>query len=263
MARRRIKLTLEYDGRPFAGWQRQKGEPSVQEALQAALETALGHPVDVCGAGRTDAGVHALGMVAHFDTENPIPIERLPRALRGPLRPEISVLAAEEVSPRFDARRDALLRWYRYQLDLSGERHPLGPRVWRIGLAISPERLQTALACFVGEHEFGGFRGAGCDAERTRLTMREASIARSGPWVALDFKCRSFLHKMVRLMVGAAVQAAARRIEIDTIQRVLATAERPATLLAAPPEGLCLMAVAYSEAEVQKVLTARPSPPSF
>lgn len=262
-APRRIKLLLEYDGAPFAGWQRQENARSIQAEIESALAAILGHAVTLHGAGRTDAGVHALGMVAHFDTTSPIPVARLPLALASHLPAEIAAASAEEAPPDFDARRDAVLRWYRYQIDTRREPHPLGPRAWKLHRKPDLEKLAEAISALSGRHDFAGFRAVGCEAERTLLDMREASLAAEGGLIGIDFKCPSFLRRMVRLMVGAAAAVALDRFGFEDFIRILDAGRRPDTIPAAPPEGLCLMRIAYCAPEAEKLLTERRALPSF
>jgi tRNA pseudouridine38-40 synthase len=272
---RRIKITVEFDGGAFQGWQVQgAGRPSVEAALARALGGALGHEVKLTGAGRTDSGVHALGMTAHFDTTTPIPVEKLSGAAAGMLPASVAIVRAEEAAGDFDARRDAVLRWYRYQIQVGGPPHPLGPRCWRVREALDVEAMEAGLAILGGDHDFRGFRASQCTAKRTQLTMEEASLTRAagtagsghraeGELLAIDFKCRSFLMRMVRLMVGAVVAAGRGRLGAGDIRRILESGERPHTVRSAPAEGLCLMAVAYTEDERRSVLTRHPPPPSF
>lgn len=259
----RVRLTIEFDGAPFAGWQRQDGDRSVQEELERALAKVFKAKITLHGAGRTDAGVHAMGMVAHFDAPTAMPFERLPLAIRPYLPPEISVTAAAEASPHFDARRDALLRWYRFQIDRRGEPHPLGARAWRVYGELDVTAMARAVALLEGWHDFQGFRSIKCKVERTRLHMRQASLTESPPLLVLDFKCQSFLQRMVRLMTGALVEIGRGRLSEAKFARILETGQRPDPVPAAPPGGLCLMAIAYEPAEFESVLTVNPPAPNF
>jgi tRNA pseudouridine38-40 synthase len=278
----RIKLTIEFDGSAFEGWQVQSGgRPSVEAALNHALSKALGHEVKVYGAGRTDSGVHALGMTAHFDTSRSIPPERLGKAASGALPSSVSIVKAEEAAPDFDARRDATMRWYRYQLRAGGPDHPLGPRCWRARGSLDLDAMRAALAELEGDHDFSGFRSSSCSATRTQLTLREASLIRTakrgrktgtagayespepGELLALDFKCRSFLMRMVRMMVGGVVAVGQGKLEPGDIRKILKSGKRPPVVRSVPAEGLCLMAVGYGEAETRSILTDHPLPPSF
>lgn len=279
---RRIKLTIEFDGSAFEGWQVQAaGKPSVEAALGRALEKVLGREVKLRGAGRTDSGVHARGMTAHFDTARDIPAEKLGQALLGKLPDTVAVVRAEDAAPDFDARRDARLRWYRYQIQAGGPPHPLGPRCWRVRGRLDLEAMEKALEAFRGDHDFRGFRASQCSAKRTQLTMLEASMMRGAPkrrgkdsgplrgiadegeLIALDFKCRSFLMRMVRLMVGAVVAAGQEKLDAGDIRRILKGGKRPPVVRSAPAHGLCLMAVGYTDEDRQTILTEHPPPPSF
>lgn len=278
---RRFKITVEFDGKAFEGWQVQAGgRASVEAALARGLSSALGHEVRVFGSGRTDSGVHARGMTAHFDTTTSIPAEKIGEAAACELPDSVAITRAEEVPPTFDARRDARLRWYRYQIQAGGPVHPLGPRCWRVRGHLDVDAMEAALKPLHGDHDFRGFRSSQCTATRTQLTMLEASLIRTaktawsgsratepstleGELLALDFKCRSFLMRMVRLMVGAVVAAGKGKLQPEDIRRILETGERPHTVRSAPAEGLCLMAVGYDPEERQTILTEHPPPPSF
>jgi tRNA pseudouridine38-40 synthase len=262
-ALRRIRIIIEFDGRTFSGWQRQARGESVQGSIEKGLAKLLKHPVTLHGAGRTDSGVHALGMAAHFDTPNIIPAKKLPQAVAPWLPREIAVVSAKDVPRDFNARADALMRWYRYQILCGGADHPLGARGWKIRRRLDFEKLERATALFKGKHDFKGFRSAACGAERTMLTMREASITARREIIAIDFKCQSFLMRMVRLMVGAIVMAGEGRLIAEEIDGILKTGQRPSGVRAAPAEGLCLMQIGYNRDEVEAILAAHPAPPSF
>jgi len=256
------------------------GRPSVEAALSKALAKVLGHEIKLTGAGRTDSGVHARGMTAHFDTARDIPAEKLGQALLGKLPDALAIVRAEDAAPDFDARRDARLRWYRYQIQAGGPPHPLGARCWRVRGRLDVDAMEQALEALKGDHDFSGFRAAQCSAKRTQLTMLEASLMRTdqtsgmgkqqakqrtdeGELLAIDFKCRSFLMRMVRLMVGGVVAAGQGKVDGSDIRRILETGERPPVVRSAPAHGLCLMAVAYDSEERQTILTEHPPPPSF
>lgn len=264
MAARRIKLIIQYDGAGYFGWQRQPEGSTIQAALEAALEKMLGRPVAVHAAGRTDSGVHALAMPAHVDLEHPIPTEKLPIALAAFLPAGLGVLAAEDVPADFDARRSAILRWYRYQIMNESLPRPLGPRVWRVHRPLDLNAMEQGLALLRGHHDFRGFRSAQCQANRTELTLEQATLLRGdGALLAFDFKCRSFLHHMIRFLVGTLVSLGQGQLTLERMRRILDEGERPQLILCAPPEGLCLMAVAYGAQERARILSAAPAPPSF
>lgn len=264
MPLRRIRLTVQYDGSAFQGWQRQaEGRSTVQGVLEQAIARITGQAVTLHGAGRTDSGVHARAMPAHFDIDHAIPAARLPVALNHYLPAGVSVLAAEEAAPDFDARRQAVLRWYRYQVLPARHRRPLGPRAWQVWQPIDVGALRAGLAILEGDHDFSGFRSSQCQSTRTRLTLRRARLVTGGDVLALDFKCRSFLHHMVRFMTGSVVAHAQGRLDEGRLRQILEAGERPQLADCAPPQGLCLMAVAYDDGERDEILEASPPPPSF
>ncbi|MCE5229691.1 tRNA pseudouridine(38-40) synthase TruA [bacterium] len=260
---RRIKLTLQYDGSAFLGWQSQENGPTVQSAIETAIESITGGHVRVHAAGRTDTGVHALAMPAHFDLEHTIPVERLALALNHFLPEAVSVLSAEEVAPAWDARRSAIMRWYRYQILRARVRQPLGPRAWQVWHPLDLDSMNEALTLLQGDHDFSGFRSSQCQSRRTRLTLEEASLTAAGDLLAIDFKCRSFLHHMVRFMVGTVVAMGLGKIDRDRMLLIRDKGQRPQLIYCAPPEGLCLMQVGYGEDERKEILNAHPTPPSF
>lgn len=260
---RRIKLILQYDGSAFLGWQSQAAGTTVQAAVEAAIHAITGARVRVHAAGRTDTGVHARAMPAHFDLDHTIPAERLAVALNHFLPPAVSVLAAEEAAPAFDARRGAILRWYRYQILRARMRRPLGARVWQVWHPLDLDAMADALSLLRGEHDFSGFRSSQCQSRRTRLLLEEASMTMEGDLLAIDFKCRSFLHHMVRFMVGTVVAMGLGKIDRERLLLIRDKGQRPQLVYCAPPEGLCLMGVGYNEEQRRDILEAHPAPPSF
>ena len=260
---RRLKLIVQYDGADFQGWQIQPDGPSIQQTIEEALGCLVEHPVRVQAAGRTDSGVHALAMPVQFETVHPIPAANLPVALAKYLPDAISVLSAAEVAPDFDVRRKAILRWYRYQILLSPMRRPLGPRAWVIHRPLDLDAIYEGQALLAGEHDFQGFRSSQCQARRTRLTLEQATLTQGKDLIALDFKCRSFLQHMIRLMVGSLVAMGQGQLSRERLLRIRDTGDRPQLILCAPPQGLCLMGVAYDEEERRALLEACPRPPSF
>jgi tRNA pseudouridine38-40 synthase len=261
--RRRIRLLAQYDGAAFQGWQRQANGPTVQEALEDALEKLLGERVRLTAAGRTDAGVHALAMPMHFDAAHPIPAAKIAVALGQFLPPTISALQSSEAPEHWDARRSARLRWYRYQVLMSSMRRPLGPRAWRVFRPLDLDAIEAALVELRGRHDFRGFRSSQCQARRTALDLEQATLTRAGDLLAFDFKCRSFLHHMVRFLVGTLASVGQGQIDLARLRRILERGERPQLALCAPPAGLCLMAVGYTPEECAAIRAACPPPPSY
>lgn len=243
----RFKLTLEYDGGPFQGWQRLPDGPSVQGALEDAVEALTGVRSDVTGAGRTDSGVHASGQVAHVDIEKPFEAWKLADALNAHLRPHpIAVLDAEEAAPDFHARFSAVRRAYSYLI--INRRAPLTldrGKAWRIGPELDAEAMQAAATRLTGQHDFTTFRDSQCQAQSPVKTLDLAEIARYGDWIECVFEAQSFLHRQVRSMVGTLVEAGLGKMSADDVADALAAADRARCGPVAPPDGLSLIRVDY------------------
>jgi len=243
----RYKLTTEYDGTPFAGWQWQDGAPSVQRALTEAITAFCGHDVKVAGAGRTDAGVHALGQVAHVDLAKEWRVDRVRDAVNAHLRPHpIAVLDVEKVADEFDARFSAKRRHYLYRIvnrraDLALER----TRAWRIPRRLDVEAMHAAAQRLVGKHDFTTFRSTECQAKSPVKTLDTVDVTRAGDEVRIEAAARSFLHNQVRSMVGSLVLVGDGKWSADDLSAALAARNRAACAPVAPPEGLYLVRVAY------------------
>ena len=243
----RYKLTVEYDGSVFAGWQRQDNAPSVQQTLEAAAEALDGAPVQVIGAGRTDSGVHATGQVAHLDLVKPLRADKVRDALNAHLRPSpVSVLEAEDADPGFHARFDATGRSYVYRIvnrraDLALDKG----RAWRVVVDLDAEAMRAAAQALVGRHDFTTFRDANCQAETPVKTLREISVARVGQVIEIRTSARSFLHRQVRSMVGSLMEVGRGRESVGWIGEILAAADRTKCGPVAPADGLYLVGVSY------------------
>ena len=200
----RYKITIEYDGTDYAGWQQQKDAPSIQEELQKAAFKFLAEDVLITGAGRTDAGVHALGQVAHFDTTKTLDPFKLCQAFNAHLRPQpISVLDAEIVSDDFHARFSAKKRFYVYKILNRRSRPALYVnRMWWVHQPLDVEKMRDAAQVLIGRHDFSTFRAAACQAKSPVKTLDEIRIERYGEFVFCYFSARSFLHHQVRNIVG-------------------------------------------------------------
>lgn len=244
----RFKLTLEYDGSDYSGWQRQDNAPSVQEALEKAAEALDGAPVLVIGAGRTDAGVHATGQVAHIDLRKDIRADKVRDALNAHLRPHpISVLLSEDAAPDFHARFDATSRSYTYRIvnrrsDLALDRN----RAWRVVASLDAEAMHAAAQALVGRHDFSTFRYAMCQADTPVKTLTSIRVMRHGNEVVIDTSARSFLHRQVRSMVGSLVEVGRGKETVGWIGDILKAADRSLCGPVAPSEGLYLAAVGYT-----------------
>ena len=243
----RYKLTLEYDGRGFVGWQRQDNGPSVQEALEDAIEAFSGERVATVAAGRTDSGVHALGQVAHFDLAKTREPGVVRDALNHQLRDRmVSVLAAEAVDGDFHARFSAVERVYRYRI--VNRRSPLAldaGRAWWAPSPLDADAMRAAAQILVGEHDFSSFRASHCQAKSPVRTLDELAVERRGDEVAVTARSRSFLHHQVRNMVGTLVLVGEGKWRAEDVAAALAARDREAGGPTAPADGLYLVAVHY------------------
>ena len=243
----RYRLLIEYDGTPFAGWQLQANGTSVQGALTAALEAFCGERAHVQGAGRTDAGVHALGQVAHVDLTKETDPETVRDALNAHLRPHpVAVLSVEIVAEDFDARFSARRRHYLYRIvnrraDLALDRS----RAWRIARPLDAQAMQVAARRLVGWHDFTTFRAAECQAKSPVKTLERLDVERSGDELRVAAVARSFLHHQVRSMVGSLALVGEGKWQPDDVARALAARDRSACGPVAPPDGLYLVKVDY------------------
>ena len=243
----RYKLTIEYDGAPFVGWQVQDNGPSVQGVLAAAVAAFCGEHVQVHGAGRTDAGVHALGQVAHLDLAKAWDADTVRDAVNAHLRPHpVAVLASELVTEDFDARRSATKRHYLYRI--VNRRADLAldvARAWRTPRPLDIAAMQEGARRLLGRHDFTTFRAAECQAKSPIKTLDRLDVERDGEEVRIHAAARSFLHRQVRSMVGSLVEVGDGRWSADDLARALAARDRAACGEVAPPQGLYLVRVDY------------------
>jgi tRNA pseudouridine38-40 synthase len=244
----RYKLLIEYDGTPFVGWQVQENGASVAGAIEAAFERFAGERPKVSGAGRTDAGVHALGQVAHVDLAKNWDTDTVRDALNAHLRPHpIAILNCEQMSADFDARFSATARHYRYRIvarraDLALDRD----RAWRIGKPLDMEAMQAAAQRLIGNHDFTTFRSVECQAKSPVKTLDRLAVTRAGEEIRIEASARSFLHHQVRSMVGSLAQVGEGRWSADDLAKALAARDRSACGPVAPACGLYLVRVDYA-----------------
>ena len=244
----RFKLTLEYDGAPFVGWQRQDNGPSVQAALEDALRALTGRAVEVVGAGRTDAGVHALGQVAHIDlADERFDGRKLREALNYHPKPApIAVLAAAPAPADFHARFSATARAYLYVI--VNRRAPLAidrGRAWQVRQPLDVAAMAAAAEPLLGHHDFTSFRAAQCQAKSPCKTLDRLTVTREGDEIHIEAGARSFLHHQVRNIVGTLKWAGEGKWTAREVAAALAARDRAAAGPTAPADGLYLVSVAY------------------
>lgn len=243
----RYKLIIEYDGAPFCGWQYQDNGPSVQGALENAVKAMTGEAVRVNGAGRTDAGVHALGQVAHIDLTKAYRADRVRDALNAHLRPNpIGVLSTEIVPDDFDARFSAVRRHYLYRI--ANRRANLAVdagHVWRVARPLDAGAMHQAAQVLIGKHDFTTFRDTECQAKSPEKTLDVLNVTRDGENVNITTNARSFLHSQVRSMVGSLVWVGHGRWTASDMRKALEAKDRAACGPVAPPDGLYLVRVDY------------------
>ncbi len=243
----RYRLTIEYDGTPFAGWQVQAGDATVQGALVEAIQRFSGERVVVRGAGRTDSGVHAEGQVAHIDLSKDWQPFRIQEALNFHLRPDpIAVLSCARVSDEFDARFSATARHYRYVI-LNRRAPPTldRDRVWWVAAPLDAEAMHEAAQALVGHHDFTTFRASICQAASPVKTLERIAVSRHGDRVVIEASARSFLHNQVRSIVGSLKLVGTGKWSRRDLARALAARDRTACGAVAPPTGLYLARVDY------------------
>jgi tRNA pseudouridine38-40 synthase len=245
---RRLKLIIAYDGAPFAGWQSQSHRNTIQDQLERAFERVLGKPVRIHGAGRTDAGVHALAQCAHVDLPNDrLSAARWIEALNALLPPTIRILRCQYVSNDFHARLSAKGKIYRYTIWLAPVLPPFEyRRIWHIARSIDPEILRRAAKHFVGTHDFAGFAAnRGKQEKSTIRTIYSVRVRQKGPCLTIEFDGDGFLYKMVRLIVGSLVKCALGKMRIEDVTARLDSGQAGPARFAAPAEGLFLVRVRY------------------
>ncbi|MYN64553.1 MAG: tRNA pseudouridine(38-40) synthase TruA [Acidobacteria bacterium] len=254
---RTIKLTLAYDGTDYVGWQRQARGRSIQGEVERALAEIEGRAVVAVGAGRTDAGVHALGQVAGVQLAHAIETPALVRAVNAKLPPDIRVLAAEAASAGFHARYAARRKTYRYNLVSGAVASPFGRRyAWHVRPALDVEAMRAAAAAFGGRHDFAAFQAVGTEVASSVRTVRSVSVEPANivlgapspagkPGLTIDVVGDGFLRHMVRIMVGTLVAVGSGRVPATQVRAILASRSRERAGPTAPPHGLFLVAVDY------------------
>jgi tRNA pseudouridine38-40 synthase len=243
----RWRLTIEYDGGPFMGWQRQDHGPSVQQALEEALQRMTGETAQFFAAGRTDAGVHALAMSAHVDVEKALTEHRLREGLNALVRPRpISVLSVERVADDWHARFSCIGRRYRYRV-LNRRAPPaldLG-KMWHVAVPLDVEQMREGAAHLVGRHDFTTFRSAQCQSESPVKTLDRLEVSAMGDEIRIEAAARSFLHHQVRSMVGCLALVGRGQWQPEDMREALEARDRAALGFNAPPHGLYFVEAIY------------------
>jgi tRNA pseudouridine38-40 synthase len=241
---RNIQLTLEYDGTAFFGWQVQPGLRTVQGVLEAKLSELLQEKVSLIGAGRTDAGVHALGQAANFRTEKDVPLKAFCQGLNRLLPKDVAVLDAREVKPEFHARFDARSRLYRYRIITA--RSPLRERfAWHVKYALDFSVLDKTGKKILGRHDFTSFSSSQAEADNFEARVSKAKWRRKGDTLTFEIEADRFLHNMVRILVGTMVDMARGKIKPGDFPAILKARDRRRAGRTAPPQGLFLVRVTY------------------
>ncbi len=245
----RYKLTIEYDGSDFVGWQRQVNGPSVQAAVEAAIRRFCGANVTIRAAGRTDAGVHALGQVVHADIEGTHPPSVVRDAMNFHLRPlPIAIVAAEIAPPGFDARLSAVARAYRYRI-INRVAPPAiaRNRVWHVATPLNAAAMRRAARGLIGRHDFTTYRSSACQARSPVKTLDRLDVVRRGGEIIIEARARSFLHHQVRSMVGSLKRVGEGKWPEDEIVAALMARDRRRTGPTAPACGLTLVEIDYGD----------------
>lgn len=243
----RYKLTIEYDGRLYAGWQRQANAPSVQQALEEAFFRFCGEELVVHAAGRTDAGVHARGQIGHVTLSRARSTNEIREAVNAHLVHEgVAVLLVEEIDELFDARFSAIKRHYLYRI--MNRRAPVTLErglVWHVKRKLDVTAMHEAAQCLVGKHDFTTFRDAQCQANSPIRTLERISVTRSADEIHVEVSALSFLHRQVRSIVGSLEHVGSGKWSKDELRQALEAKDRARCGMVAPPDGLYLMQVDY------------------
>jgi tRNA pseudouridine38-40 synthase len=241
-----IKLTIEYDGTNYHGWQVQPNGESIQSVLERAVSTFLGVATRIVGSGRTDAGVHALGQVVNFFSDKEFDPHRIQRALNALTPQDITIKSVEIAPASFDARRDGRSRVYEYRILTRSTPSPFHVnRAWHVHDPLDVAAIREAIACLEGEHDFSAFRAAACDAAQPVRTVYRASLDQRGELLVFTIEATAFLRHMVRNIVGTLVDVGRGLRSPESFTEVLESRDRTKAGPTAPAQGLFLMEVKY------------------
>ena len=244
---RNIKLTIEYDGKDFNGWQKQPNKLNIQGTIEQAIKNITGEEVELNASGRTDAGVHALGQVANFKTNSQIPIEKFAIAINSRLKKSIIIINAEEVDERFHSRLTCKRKTYRYIINNSIE----GSAIYRnlethIPQKLDINKMEKALKYFEGEHDFKAFKASGTSSKNSVRTIYKTNIYKENNRIYIELTGNGFLYNMVRIIVGTLVEVGLGKIEPEKIQEIIKSKKRENAGKTLPPNGLYLVNVEYN-----------------
>ena len=241
-----IKLTIEYDGTSFCGWQRQENGRTVQEEVEKALATLLKKEVTIYGSGRTDSGVHALGQVANFKEEISVPTRKIPLALNGLLPDDVVIKSAEEMDPTFHSRYSAVGKRYIYKIINAKYRSPLQRNyTYQVSADLDMDRMIEASKHFIGEHDFRGFMASGSSVKNTVRTIYSFDVCRTDNMIIIETRGNGFLYNMVRIMVGTLVDIGRHKIEPHELPQIIGSGIREKAKHTAKAQGLYLAEVYY------------------
>ena len=250
----RIGLKIEYDGTAYGGWQRQKNAPSIQQTIEEALERALGCSCRVIGAGRTDAGVHAYGQVAHLDIETKIPADRFSYILNQKLPDDIRIVQSWQAAENFHARRDAIGKHYRYTIYQAPHASALERNSSvHVPQQLDVKKMQQAAQVLIGEHDFSAFRTVGSNIVGTVRTVYRLEVQQQGQHIHIDIWGNGFLYNMVRIIAGTLIEVGKGKIPVQEMQSILDSKERARAGAPAPAKGLAMCEVFYRTEEVGKL----------
>ena len=253
--KRNIKITVEYDGTNYGGWQRQTNSPSIQEELEEGLYKLTGKTIIVQGAGRTDSGVHARGQVANFFTQSSIPPHRFSLALNAVLPRDIRVVESKEVSPDFHSRYCAKARHYRYSMFVGPSGLAIGRHYYyHIPVQLDIESMEKAVEFFKGTHDFKAFQAAGSIAKTTVRTIYHIKLAWQEPYRYLDIIGNGFLYNMVRIIAGTLIYVGKGKIPYQSVEDIIKTGDRTLAGPTAPAHGLCLEKVYYDDSFFESII---------
>ena len=243
---RNIKLTIEYDGKEFNGWQKQPNKLNIQGEIERSIKDITGEDVDLIASGRTDAGVHALGQVANFKTDSNIPVEKIPIALNTKLKRSIRILAAEEVDERFHSRYNCKKKTYKYVINNSAN----GTAIYRnleynFSQELNVDKMNEAVKYFIGEHDFKGFKASGTSSKSSVRTIYDAKVYKNGDRVNIELTGNGFLYNMVRIISGTLIDVGIGKILPEEVPDIINSKERTKAGKTLPPNGLYLIKVEY------------------